>query len=40
VLFNAFHNSPGSFSATAFNADGSPRVLGQMTGPDVLALFG
>jgi branched-chain amino acid transport system substrate-binding protein len=40
VLFNTYHNSPGSFSTTAFNADGSPRVLGQMTGPDVLALFG
>ncbi len=40
VTFNAYHNSPGSFSASAFNPDGSPRVLGYMNGPDVLALLG
>ncbi len=40
IAFNQFHNSPGQFSATAFNTDGSPRLLGVMTGPDVLALLG
>jgi hypothetical protein len=40
VAFNKFHNSPGQFSATAFTADGSPRLLGVMAGPDVLALLG
>lgn len=27
IHFNKFHNSAGNFSATAFNADGSPRLL-------------
>jgi ABC-type branched-subunit amino acid transport system substrate-binding protein len=27
IRFNKFHNSAGNFSATAFNADGSPRLL-------------
>ena len=27
ILFNKYHNSAGNFSATAFNADGSPRLL-------------
>jgi branched-chain amino acid transport system substrate-binding protein len=40
ISFNQFHNSPGSFSASGFNTDGSPRVLGYMNGPDVLALLG
>jgi branched-chain amino acid transport system substrate-binding protein len=40
IAFDRYHNSPGQFSATAFNADGSPRLLGVMTGPDVLALLG
>jgi branched-chain amino acid transport system substrate-binding protein len=40
ISFNQYHNSPGSFSASGFNSDGSPRVLGYMNGPDVLALLG
>jgi ABC-type branched-subunit amino acid transport system substrate-binding protein len=40
IAFNSYHNSPGSFSASAFNPDGSPRVLGYMNGPTVLALVG
>jgi hypothetical protein len=27
ILFNKYHNSAGNFSATGFNADGSPRLL-------------
>jgi branched-chain amino acid transport system substrate-binding protein len=27
ILFNKFHNSAGNFGATAFNSDGSPRLL-------------
>jgi len=27
IHFNKYHNSAGNFSATAFNADGSPRLL-------------
>ena len=27
IHFNEFHNSAGNFGATAFNADGSPRLL-------------
>jgi ABC-type branched-subunit amino acid transport system substrate-binding protein len=40
ISFNQYHNSPGSFSASGFNTDGSPRVLGYMNGSDVLALLG
>lgn len=32
IHFNAFHNSAGNFSATAFNADGSPRLLDIFSG--------
>lgn len=36
IHFNKFHNSAGSFGATAFKADGSPRLLG-VFGADSIA---
>ncbi|MGH9103275.1 MAG: ABC transporter substrate-binding protein [Acidimicrobiales bacterium] len=40
IFFNQYHNSPGNFSASAFNSDGSPRLLGQIPGSKVLSLLG
>ena len=37
IRFNKFHNSAGNFGATAFNADGSPRLLGVFGGGRIAA---
>jgi branched-chain amino acid transport system substrate-binding protein len=39
VHFNAFHNSPGNFSASGFSANGSPTLLGVIPGTDVQRLL-
>ncbi|HUY29880.1 MAG TPA: ABC transporter substrate-binding protein [Acidimicrobiales bacterium] len=40
ITFDKYHNSPGNFSASAFNADGSPRSLGVIAGSEVQKLLG
>ncbi|MDA8292660.1 MAG: ABC transporter substrate-binding protein [Actinomycetota bacterium] len=40
ISFDKYHNSPGNFSASAFNADGSPRTLGTIAGSEVQKLLG
>lgn len=39
VTFNSFHNSPGNFSASGFNASGSPVLLGVIPGTVVQQLL-
>jgi hypothetical protein len=39
VFFNAFHNSPGNFSAAGFDASGSPTPLGVIPGTTVAGLL-
>ncbi len=39
-VFNKYHNSPGNFSASAFNPDGSVRTLGTVSGATVLSILG
>lgn len=39
VIFNAYHNSPGNFSASGFAANGSPTLLGVIPGIDIQRLL-
>ena len=39
IHFNAFHNSPGNFSASGFTASGNPTLLGVIPGPQVQQLL-
>jgi ABC-type branched-subunit amino acid transport system substrate-binding protein len=39
IHFNAFHNSPGSFSASGFTASGGPTLLGVIPGTQVQQLL-
>jgi ABC-type branched-subunit amino acid transport system substrate-binding protein len=39
IHFNAFHNSPGNFSASGFTASGNPALLGVIPGPQVQQLL-
>jgi branched-chain amino acid transport system substrate-binding protein len=39
IHFNAFHNSPGNFSASGFSASGSPTLLGVIPGTQVQQLL-
>jgi ABC-type branched-subunit amino acid transport system substrate-binding protein len=39
IHFNAFHNSPGNFSASGFTASGSPALLGVIPGTQVQQLL-
>lgn len=39
VIFNAFHNSPGNFSASGFDAKGNPVPLGVIPGTTVAGLL-
>jgi ABC-type branched-subunit amino acid transport system substrate-binding protein len=39
IHFNAFHNSPGDFSASGFDASGNPTLLGVIPGPQVQQLL-
>lgn len=39
VVFNAYHNSPGNFSASGFNASGSPVLEGVIPGTTVAGLL-
>lgn len=39
IHFNAFHNSPGDFSASGMNSSGNPVPLGVITGPQVQGLL-
>lgn len=38
IHFNAYHNSPGDFSASGFTANGNPAVLGVIPGTEVQSL--
>ena len=40
IHFNKYHNSAGNFAATAFNADGSPRLLGIFGGGTIANALG
>jgi ABC-type branched-subunit amino acid transport system substrate-binding protein len=39
ITFNTFHNSPGSFSASGFDAKGNPILLGVIPGSQVAQLL-
>jgi branched-chain amino acid transport system substrate-binding protein len=39
IHFNAFHNSPGNFSASGFDASGNPTLLGIIPGTTVQQLL-
>ncbi len=39
VVFNAYHNSPGNFSASGFDASGNPVLLGVIPGTTVAGLL-
>jgi ABC-type branched-subunit amino acid transport system substrate-binding protein len=39
IHFNAFHNSPGNFSASGFTASGSPTLVGVIPGTQVQQLL-
>jgi branched-chain amino acid transport system substrate-binding protein len=39
IHFNAFHNSPGNFSASGFDASGNPTLLGVIPGTTVQQLL-
>jgi branched-chain amino acid transport system substrate-binding protein len=39
IHFNAFHNSPGNFSASGFTASGNPALLGVIPGTQVQQLL-
>jgi branched-chain amino acid transport system substrate-binding protein len=39
ITFNAYHNSPGSFSASGFDASGNPTLLGVIPGTEVQQLL-
>lgn len=39
VVFNAYHNSPGNFSASAFDAGGNPVLQGVIPGTTVAGLL-
>ena len=39
VTFNAFHNSPGNFAASGFDASGNPTALGTIPGTTVAGLL-
>jgi ABC-type branched-subunit amino acid transport system substrate-binding protein len=39
VVFNAYHNSPGNFSASGFGPGGSPALLGVIPGTTVARLL-
>ena len=39
IHFNAFHNSPGNFSASGFTASGNPTLLGVIPGTQVQQLL-
>ena len=39
IHFNAYHNSPGNFSASGFTASGSPTLLGVIPGTEVQQLL-
>ena len=39
IHFNAFHNSPGNFSASGFDASGNPTLLGVIPGTQVQQLL-
>lgn len=39
IHFNAFHNSPGNFSASGFDASGNPTLLGMIPGTTVQQLL-
>jgi branched-chain amino acid transport system substrate-binding protein len=39
IHFNAFHNSPGNFSASGFSTSGSPTLLGVIPGTQVQQLL-
>ena len=39
VVFNAFHNSPGNFSASGFDASGNPVPLGVIPGTTVAGML-
>jgi branched-chain amino acid transport system substrate-binding protein len=39
IHFNAFHNSPGNFSASGFTASGGPTLLGVIPGTQVQRLL-
>ena len=39
IHFNAFHDSPGNFSASGFTASGGPTLLGVIPGTQVQQLF-
>jgi ABC-type branched-subunit amino acid transport system substrate-binding protein len=39
IHFNAYHNSPGDFSASGFDASGNPTLLGVIPGPQVQQLL-
>jgi hypothetical protein len=39
IHFNAFHNSPGNFSASGFTASGGPTLLGVIPGTQVQQLL-
>ncbi len=39
VTFNAYHNSPGNFSASGFTASGNPVLLGMIPGTEVQQLL-
>jgi ABC-type branched-subunit amino acid transport system substrate-binding protein len=40
ISFDAYHNSPGNFSASGFTASGSPTLLGVITAAQVQHLLG
>jgi hypothetical protein len=39
IHFNAFHNSPGNFSASGFTGSGNPTLLGVIPGTQVQQLL-
>lgn len=40
IRFNAYHNSPGNYSASAFDSSGNPVLLGVISGATVQQLLG
>lgn len=40
ITFDKYHNSPGNFSASGFNSNGTPRPLGVIEGSEVQKLLG